>query len=195
MNGVSYDGFKNVSGFEREGLRQIMEFVFERVRHYVRIVHGLRDDVIDSVLKLAYDTSVDLGDLVQKMKALEAVTQKPEFDPLIVGFKRAHRLVEKEHWERQPVDVTKFQHPSESALHLAVAEEGAKMGFALSMGDYHEALNALVGLRPSIDAFFEAVMVNAEDKAIRSNRLTLLKEVDELFMSFADFSQVVVQGR
>ena len=69
------------------------------------------------------------------------------------------------------------------------------MGFALSMGDYHEALNALVGLRPSIDAFFEAVMVNAEDKAIRSNRLTLLKEVDELFMSFADFSQVVVEGR
>ncbi|MBI5672588.1 MAG: glycine--tRNA ligase subunit beta [Nitrospirae bacterium] len=195
MNRVSDDGFKSVSGFEREGLRQITEFVFERVRHYVRIVQGLRDDVIDSVLKSAYDTSVDLGDLVQKMKALEAVTRKPEFDPLIVGFKRAHRLVEKEQWERKPVDETKFQHPSESALHLAVTEEGAKMGFALSMGDYHEALNSLVGLRPVIDAFFEAVMVNAEDQAIRSNRLTLLKEVDELFMSFADFSQVVVEGR
>jgi glycyl-tRNA synthetase beta chain len=158
-------------------------------------VHGLRDDVIDSVLKSAYDKLVDLADLVQKMKALEVVTRKPEFDPLIVGFKRAHRLVEKEQWERQPVDATKFQHPSESALHKAVAEEGEKMGFALSMGDYHEALNSLVGLRPIIDAFFEAVMVNAEDKAIRSNRLTLLKEVDELFMSFADFSQIVVQGR
>lgn len=69
------------------------------------------------------------------------------------------------------------------------------MGFALSMGDYHEALNSLVGLRSSIDAFFEAVMVNADDQAIRSNRLTLLEEVDGLFMSFADFSQVVVQGR
>ncbi len=195
MNRVSEDGFTNVSGSEREGLRQIMEFVFERVRHYVRIAHGLRDDVIDSVLKSAYDTSVDLGDLVQKMKALEAVTRKPEFDPLIVGFKRAHRLVEKEQWERRPVDATKFQHPSESALHKAVAEEGAKMRFALSMGDDQEALNSLVGLRPIIDAFFEAVMVNADDKAIRSNRLTLLKEVDELFMSFADFSQVVVQGR
>ncbi|NOU12198.1 MAG: glycine--tRNA ligase subunit beta, partial [Nitrospira sp.] len=124
-----------------------------------------------------------------------AVTRKPEFEPLIVGFKRAHRLVEKEQWERQPVDVTKFQHPAESALHQAVDEEGAKMGFALSMGDYHEALNSLVGLRSSIDAFFEAVMVNADDQAIRGNRLTLLKEVDELFMSFADFSQVVVQGR
>ena len=39
-----------------------------------------------------------------------------------------------------------------------------------------------------------AVMVNADDKAVRSNRLSLLKEVDEFFMSFADFSQIVVQG-
>ena len=195
MTHVSDDGFKRVPGFERDGLRQITEFVFERVRHYVRVVHGLRDDVIDSVLKSAYDMPVDLADLVQKMKALETVTRKPEFDPLIVGFKRAHRLVEKEQWERQPVDAAKFQHPSESALHKAVAEEGEKMRWALSMGDNHEALNSLVGLRPIIDAFFEAVMVNAEDKVIRSNRLTLLKEVDELFMSFADFSQIVVQGR
>ena len=195
MDIVSNDGFKGVQDLEQQGRRRITEFVFERVRHYVRIVHGLRDDVIDSVLKLAYDKPVGLVDLVEKMNALEAVTRKPEFDPLIVGFKRAHRLVEKEQWERQPVDAAKFQHPSESGLHQAVAQEGAKMGFALSMGDYHEALNALVGLRPVIDAFFEAVMVNADDKAIRSNRLSLLKEVDELFMSFADFSQVVVEGR
>jgi glycyl-tRNA synthetase beta chain len=195
MDIVAKDGFKGVQDLEQQGRRRITEFVFERVRHYVRIVHGLRDDVIDSVLKSAYDKSVGLIDLVQKMKAIEEVTRKPEFDPLIVGFKRAHRLVEKEQWERQPVDAAKFQHPSELALHKAVAEEGEKMGFALSMGDYQEALNSLVGLRPIIDAFFEAVMVNAEDKTIRSNRLTLLKEVDELFMSFADFSQIVIQGR
>ena len=180
---------------EQQGRRRITEFVFERVRHYVRIVQGLRDDVIDSVLKSAYDKSVGLVDLVQKMKAIEEVTRKPEFDPLIVGFKRAHRLVEKEQWERQPVDPAKFQDASESILYNVIKVEGEKIGFALSMGDYHEALNYLVGLRTVIDAFFEAVMVNADDKAIRSNRLTLLKEVDELFMSFADFSQVVVQGR
>ncbi|MEK6584883.1 MAG: glycine--tRNA ligase subunit beta, partial [Nitrospirota bacterium] len=195
MDIVSNDGFKGVQDLEQQGRRRITEFVFERVRHYVRIVQGLRDDVIDSVLKSAYDKSVGLVDLVQKMKAIEEVTRKPEFDPLIVGFKRAHRLVEKEQWERQPVDPAKFQDASESILYNVIKVEGEKIGFALSMGDYHEALNYLVGLRTVIDAFFEAVMVNADDKAIRSNRLTLLKEVDELFMSFADFSQVVVQGR
>jgi glycyl-tRNA synthetase beta chain len=190
---VAKDGFKGVQDLEQQGRRRITEFVFERVRHYVRIVHGLRDDVIDSVLKSAYDKPVDLIDLVQKMKAIEEMTRKPEFDPLIVGFKRAHRLVEKEQWERQPVDPAKFQDASESALYNVI-NSGQKMGFALSAGDYHEALNYLVGLRTVIDAFFEAVMVNAEDKAIRGNRLSLLKMVDELFMEFADFSQIVVQG-
>jgi glycyl-tRNA synthetase beta chain len=194
MEIVEKDGFKGASGLDREGRRRITEFIFERVRHYGRIVYTLRDDVIDSVLKSAYDKSVDLVDLVQKMKAIEEVTRKPEFDPLIVGFKRAHRLVEKEQWERQPVDPGKFQDASESALYNVI-NSGQKMGFALTAGDYHEALNYLVGLRTVIDAFFEAVMVNAEDKAIRGNRLSLLKMVDELFMEFADFSQIVVQGR
>lgn len=192
---VSEDRFKAVPGFEQQGVRQITEFVFERVRYYVRIVYGLRDDLIDSVLKSACDMSVDLVDLVQKMKAVQTVTRKPEFDPLIVGFKRAHRLVEKEQWDHQQVEAARFQHPSESALHKAVVEERGKMSMALEAGDYNKVLDSLVGLKTVIDDFFAAVMVNAEDQAIRSNRLSLLKEVDELFMSFADFSQIVVQGR
>lgn len=194
-NLVSDDGIKGVQDSGKLGRQRITDFIFERVRHYVRIVHGLRDDIIESVLKSACDMSVDLVDLVQKMKAVQRVTGKPEFDPLIVGFKRAHRLVEKEQWERQQVETAKFQHPSESALHKAVVEERGKMGSALESGDYGKVLDSLVGLKTVIDDFFAAVMVNAEEQAIRSNRLSLLKEVDELFMSFADFSQIVVQGR
>jgi len=128
------------------------------------------------------------------MKALESVTAKPEFDPLIIGFKRAHRLVEKEQWDRKPVDSTRFEHITESALYQAIAEEREKMQSAMTRGDYGQALDALVRMKPVIDAFFAAVMVNAEDPAIRSNRLSLLKEVDDFFNSFADFSQIVVQG-
>ena len=65
---------------------------------------------------------------------------------------------------------------------------------AMKRGDYDQALDALVRLKPAIDAFFTAVMVNAEDPAVRGNRLSLLKDVDKLFMLFADFSQIVVQG-
>lgn len=194
MNLVSEDGFKVMPGFEREGRRRITDFVFERVRHYVRIVHALRDDVIEAVLKPAHSKAVDLLDLVQKMKAIEAVTTQAEFDPLIVGFKRAHRLVEKEQWTRESVETARFQHAAESALHKAVTDERSRVEVSVKAGEYGRALEALVCLKPAIDDFFAAVMVNADDKAVRSNRLSLLKDVDELFMSFADFSQIVVQG-
>jgi glycyl-tRNA synthetase beta chain len=191
---VSDDGFKGTPDSDRQGRRRIVEFFFERVRHYSRVVHLLRDDVIEAVLKPAHDKVVDLVDLVQKMKALEAMTRKPEFDPLIVGFKRAHRLVEKEQWNRDPVDTARFQHAVETDLQQVVTDERGRMAAAMSAGDYSQALEALVRLKPAIDAFFTAVMVNADDKAVRNNRLSLLKEVDDLFMAFADFSQIVVQG-
>ena len=194
INLVQADGFKRSQNFESQGRRQVTEFIFERVRHYGRIVHALRDDVIEAVLKLAHDKALNLVDLVQRMKALESVTTKPEFDPLIIGFKRAHRLVEKEQWDRKPVDSTRFEHITESALYQATAEEREKMLSALNRGEYGQALDALVRLKPAIDEFFTAVMVNAEDPAVRSNRLSLLQEVDDFFNSFADFSQIVVQG-
>ena len=191
---VSDDGFKGALDSEQQGRRRMVEFLFERVRYYSRVMHLLRDDVIEAVLKPAHDKAVDLVDLAHKMKALETMTRKPEFDPLIVGFKRAHRLVEKEQWNRDPVDVAKFQHAVESALQQAIIDERSRMAAAMNAGDYSQALEALVRLKPAIDAFFTAVMVNADDKAVRNNRLSLLKEVDDLFMAFADFSQIVVQG-
>src|SRR5262245_1281358 len=188
------DSFKGGPDSEQEGRRRIMEFIFERVRHYGKIVLLLRDDVIEAVLKPAHDQALDLVDLVLRMKSLESITTQPEFDPLIIGFKRAHRLVEKEQWDRKPVDPGRFEHATESELYRATVNEHETMMSAMKSGNYGEALDALVRLKPGIDAFFTAVMVNADDQAVRSNRLSLLKQVDDLFMSFADFSQIVVQG-
>jgi glycyl-tRNA synthetase beta chain len=188
------DGFKGGANPLQDGRRRMIEFLFERVRHYARVVYALRDDVIEAVLKQSHGKSLDLVDLVQRMKALESVTAKPEFDPLIIGFKRAHRLVEKEQWDCKPVDRARFEHPTESALYEALAEERQKMISAMTCGEYVQALDALVRLKLPIDAFFAGVMVNAEDPPIRSNRLSLLQEVDDFFNSFADFSQIVVQG-
>mgnify|MGYP003346710095 CR=1 FL=1 len=79
-------------------------------------------------------------------------------------------------------------------MYKAVTDERSRVKASITAGEYGRVLEALVHLKPAIDDFFSAVMVNADDKAVRSNRLSLLKEVDELFMSFADFSQIVVQG-
>ncbi len=191
---VREHGFKPAPDAEAQGKRRITEFIFERVRHYGRTVHGLRDDVMDAVLRAASHAAVDLVDLLLKMKALQTVTARPEFDPLIVGFKRASRIVEKEQWDRRPVDAALFTDAAETELHRQVGASRKEFDQQMGKGQYEQALDALVRIKPAIDAFFAGVMVNAEEAALRSNRLSLLKDVEELFRSFADFSRIMVQG-
>ncbi len=188
---VASAGFKAATGADAQ--QRVIDFLFDRLRHYGRTRHGLRDDVMNAVLKVADRQALDLRDLMQRMTALQAITARAEFDPLIVGFKRAHRLVEKEQWEPQGVDPQRFQHEAEGRLHRCL-ENRQRMAEHLAVGRYQAALDLLVDFKPAIDAFFDAVMVNADDAAVRSNRLSLLKEVDACFMAFADFSQIVVQG-
>ena len=87
-----------------------------------------------------------------------------------------------------------FREPAESALQQTVEASRDQYAAAMAEGNYRQALDVLVRMKGSIDDFFNAVMVNADDPAVRGNRLSLLKEVDDLFMSFADFSQIMVQG-
>ncbi len=173
-----------------------LPFIFDRLQYYGKTVCGLREDVIQAVFGSTVHTTTDLNDLILKMKALQSVTARPEFDPLIVGFKRAHRLVEKEK-DRvvfQTVIPALFQHPSETKLCEAWKRNDQLVRHLLAERKYSKALEAFVSMKPAIDDFFTAVMVNADDPSIRINRLSLLKDIDELFLLFADFSQIVVQG-
>ncbi|MET0515924.1 MAG: DALR anticodon-binding domain-containing protein, partial [Nitrospiraceae bacterium] len=178
------------------GIRQNpMDFVIERLRFYAGASGSIRrDDVVEAVLTRHNIRRLSLVDLLDRMTALEAVMTKPDFEPLIVGFKRAHRLSEKEQWDRQPVDPSLFQHQAETTLQAQLNAGRERFPILMEQHEYAKALEALVQLKEPIDEFFNGVMVNADDPAVRSNRLSLLKEVDELFMSFADFSQIVVQG-
>lgn len=191
---VAEQGFKGVPDAEVHGRKRIMEFLFDRVRHYGKTVHGLREDVMEAVLRSASVSMIDLIDLLSKMKALQTVTAMPEFDPLIVGFKRASRIVEKERWERKPVDPSHFQEAAESELHAQLESRRKDFVQFMAKGQYEKALDSLVRLKPSIDGFFNAVMVNTENPPLRSNRLSLLKDTEDFFKSFADFSRIVVQG-
>jgi glycyl-tRNA synthetase beta chain len=179
---VSDAGFKGLGDFKQEGHRRITEFIFERVRHYGRIVHKLRDDVMEAVLRVDATTAIDLVDLLTRMKALQAVSVRSEFDPLIVGFKRASRIVEKERWDRKPVDIALFSDEAETELHRQVGARRKEFDQQMALGRYDRALDALVRLKPAIDDFFTRVMVNAEEANLRQNRLSLLKDVEEFLV-------------
>jgi glycyl-tRNA synthetase beta chain len=85
-----------------------------------------------------------------------------------------------------------LREPQEKALSqkLRILEDTSRAH--LARGEYTEALSCLAALREPVDAFFDGVMVNAEDPALRLNRLNLLKSLRDLFLQVADISQLVV---
>jgi glycyl-tRNA synthetase beta chain len=175
-----------------------LSFIIERFRYYMSVTEHLRDDVIHAVT--GYETQAhDLVDLAGRMRALQATTSLPEFDPLTVGFNRANNILKKEGVKKTKlvaVDPALFQDDAERELHAQVKSMKETYDEFLTTCQYKEALHCLVQLKQSIDRFFERVMVNVEDSAIRANRLSLLRHVvEDLFEKFADFSRIVVQGR
>jgi glycyl-tRNA synthetase beta chain len=173
-------------------------FIIERFRYYMGVAENLRNDVIHAVT--GHDTKdYDLVDLAGQMRALQATTSLSEFDPLMVGFNRANNILKKEGvkgMELPPVDPSLFQDDEERELHAQLISTQERYDGLLKNHQYKEALQCLVQLKPHIDRFFESVMVNAEDPGLRKNRLSLLTYVvDSFFGKFADFSQILVQGR
>jgi glycyl-tRNA synthetase beta chain len=171
-----------------------LEFVLERFRYYGQTVQGVRDDVMQAVVKTPGLREYDLSDLLLRIKSLQALTAKPDFDPLIVGFKRAHRLIEKERWTADNITPELFEHDAERRLYEALLQAKQRVPGFLQAQDYAGALGVLIALKPYIDEFFAGVMVNTEHSGLRSNRLSLLYVIDVLFLSYADLSLIAAQG-
>lgn len=174
--------------------KELIDFLLERLRYYGRAAHGLREDVMDAILSGRQPERCDLDDLFSRMLALQQIATKPEFDPLIIGFKRAHRIVEKEHWTENQVHSELFEHEAERVLEGAVGKAQQAISECMEKKEYGEALRALIEIKSPIDTFFVAVLVNASDQAVRANRLSLLRAIDQLFLRIADFSQIQAQG-
>ncbi len=189
----SGDGNQDNSG--RGPLPLLPEFLADRLRFYGRTVHGFREDVMEAVLKGRPVGQFLMTDLFSRMKALQAITHLEEFDPLMVGFKRAHRLVEKEQWTSSDVNPDLLLHQSEQALIQVIDLAQETVAASIAEMDYSRALQTLIELKTPIDAFFDGVLVNAPEPDVRANRLSLLRKVDELFLGIGDLSQIQVQGQ
>ncbi|MGE0471692.1 MAG: glycine--tRNA ligase subunit beta, partial [Nitrospira sp.] len=175
-----------------------LEFIKERFRYYMGVTESMRDDVINAVSG-DEPKECDLVDLAGRMRAMQATTSLPEFDPLMVGFNRANNILKKEgvkKTELPQVNPSLFQDDAERELYAQLTLTEERYDGFLKKHQYQDALQCLVQLKPYIDRFFESVMVNVEDQTLRNNRLSLLRHVvDGFFGKFADFSQIVVQGR
>ena len=172
----------------------VVEFIIDRLRFYGRQHLGLREDVMEAVTRLPNPTVCDLADLLARMQALQAMVHQPDFDPLMIGFKRAHRIVEKEQWTDTHVLPERFLHESEGRLSQALEVAQQQVSDSVNDRNYGKALQSLLELKSPIDEFFGAVMVNDPAHDTRANRLSLLKRIDDLFLTVADLSCIQSAG-
>ncbi len=168
---------------------KVYAFLRDRISHMLSD-QGFQKDVISAVTSVTID---HVPDVLKRVKALEELKKQPDFDPLAIAFKRAVNIIKKaENVEDRAVDTALFEDPCESALFETYGQVKTKVDGFLAQGDFNQALKTIATLRDRVDAFFDGVMVMAENPDIRNNRLVLLSGIAELFERIADFSKITI---
>jgi glycyl-tRNA synthetase beta chain len=138
---------------------------------------------------------IDACDCLMRAQVLEAFRSDPRFGSLAILFKRVSNILAK---NAEPVpaalDRARLVESVERDLAAALDQARAKAESLWEKREYAKLLPALLEMEHAIHAFFDGVMVNADDAAVRANRLRLLTEVRELFLRGWDLSKVVVEG-
>jgi glycyl-tRNA synthetase beta chain len=138
---------------------------------------------------------IDPCDALRRARALEAFRDDPRFEPLAILFKRVGNIL-RAATETLPaaLDPARLVEPEERALHAALERARQATAPLWTRRDYPALIPALLEMEQAIHTFFDQVLVNAEDLAVRVNRLRLLAEVRDLFLRGWDLSKVVVEG-
>lgn len=160
-------------------------FVYDRLRAYFTD-QGFTEQQFDAVLKVE---SASLPDFAKRLSAIAEFAKLPEAAALAAANKRAGNILKKSgHEAAAHVDATLFAEDAERALWQALQQAEAALAPKRAARDYVAVLTGLAALRAPVDAFFEGVMVNADDLAVRGNRLALLRELTAQFNAVGDIS-------
>ena len=170
----------------------LIEFITTRQKYL--LADRFPVDVVDAVLAVAADEIVSVND---RVRALAALRDEADFEPLAIGFKRVVNILRKQadaHIEiPATVDPARFEDDAERALDAAATTAAEAVTAALSTRDWPAACRALITLKAPIDTFFDDVMVMTDDEALRLNRVALLDRVRrDVFMRVADVSMIQV---
>ena len=174
------------------GAADLLGFFQDRLKTYLRD-RGIRHDVIDACI--AMPQSDDLALLVKRAAALQGALATDDGENLIQGFKRANNILsqaeEKDGVEYSfGADVKYAENEAEKVLFAALDSADKTIQPAMATQDFAAAMAAMATLRGPIDAFFEAVKINADSTLVRRNRLNLLSRIRTTCLSVADLTKV-----
>jgi len=166
---------------------QLQVFFHERLAGMLR-EQGYSPQEVDAVLALEPRR---LGDVAKRLAAVRAFAALPEAPALAAANKRIGNILKKAEGTVQAVvDEPLLREPAEQALFHAMREIAPQAQARFEAGDYTASLQALAALRGPVDAFFDQVMVNAEDAGLRRNRLGLLATLHQAMNRVADLSRL-----
>jgi glycyl-tRNA synthetase beta chain len=170
---------------EPQARQQVKQFLMERLKVM------LSDEGVDGRLfeAVAAVKPATLPDLDARIQAVRGFMDLPEAESLAAANKRIRNILKKsDDAIPDQVDKSLLREDAEQALFTTLEEMERKVSPLLEHKDYGAALKALAGLRQAVDPFFDDVMVNVDDTALRTNRLALLKNLSGLFLRVADIS-------
>ena len=165
---------------------EVLEYSLERLKGYYQD-RGIPADSVEAVLATGGTMPSDID---RRVQAVEAFRSLPEAAALAAANKRIRNILRKSGQDLGALTVSPelLVDPAERRLSARVAEANQAVAPMQARQDYTGVLKALSGLRADVDAFFDAVMVMADDDELRRNRLVLLGSVEALFLSVADIS-------
>ena len=158
---------------------------FMQARLAVLLQNDYAQDTVAAVLAQRPDR---LDDLADKLQAVESFKKLPEAAALAAANKRVQNLLKKADAQLGAVNENLLQEDAERALFAATQALRPTVQAALAKHDFQAALTALAAVKPQVDAFFDNVMVMADDAAVKQNRLNLLNELSQLMNAVADIS-------
>ena len=190
LTSVFAKAFANFKGGADQS-SDLLAFFHDRLKVYLRD-QGARHDLIDAVITPQSD---DLLQIVRRVEALGSLLDTEEGKNLLAGTKRAANILTAEEKKKtlvaETVEPALFRDGAEKKLFAAVNQAEKEAGQAIQNEDFSAAMLALSVLREPVDSFFEGVLVNDEDQAVRANRLALLARIRAATDQVADFSKIV----
>lgn len=178
---------KPFNGLSAEHRGALLTFIFDRLANALR-EQGYSAQEIDAVLALQPQRLADVADRLAAVRAFAAL---PEAASLAAANKRVGNILKKvEGTVAAKVDTALLKEPAEVALNQTLTTVKPQAEAAFARGDYTASLQALAALKNPVDAFFDGVMVNAEDVALRNNRQGLLATLHQAMNQVADISKL-----
>jgi glycyl-tRNA synthetase beta chain len=167
----------------------LLPFMQERIEFYLKEVCGYTYDEVNAVMAAGFTTLLDLA---ERVDAIHAVRPTDNFEPLAASFKRIVNILKQAQFTqaRPPKDELLVPGPEKDLYQAFVKVRAATQVTSI----YREKLALIASLRPQVDLFFDKILVNDPDPAIRENRLALLHSLLTEFSTIADFSEIVTQG-